>query len=512
MRSADLETLVSHPEMESITVKAIVDMVQQPPSRSIIQDEQHLHHLLSWLPAAIYLTDACGRITFYNEAAAILWGCRPRLNSDQWCGSWRLYRPDGTPLPHDQCPMAVALRERRTIDGEEAIAQRPDGTRVPFIAYPSPLWDSSGALVGAINMLVDITERRRAEQFRLRLSSIVESSEDAIASKDLNGIIATWNRGAERLFGYSADEIIGKPITILIPPERQDEEPLILERIQRGERIDHYETIRRRKDGSLIEISLTVSPVRDADGRIVGASKIARDITERKRKERHIALLAREVDHRSKNLLALVQAAVRLTEADTAEELKVAIEGRLQALSNAHALLTQSRWEGADLRELISEELSPYCRQGDQRAQIVGTNLALEPMAAQSIAIVVHELATNAVKYGALSVPTGHVHVEWWHLPEGGLVMRWAETGGPAVEPPTRRGFGTNVTNRLVRGQLRGEVRFDWRVEGLVCEIHIPKDTASGAALVKCERPSTPSGKAEADQRLVAESLPDATA
>jgi PAS domain S-box-containing protein len=182
---------------------------------------------------------------------------------------------------------------------------------VPFIAYPSPLWDSSGALVGAINMLVDITERRRAEQFRLRLSSIVESSEDAIASKDLNGIIATWNRGAERLFGYSADEIIGKPITILIPPERQDEEPLILERIQRGERIDHYETIRRRKDGSLIEISLTVSPVRDADGRIVGASKIARDITERKRKERHIALLAREVDHRSKNLLALVQAAVR---------------------------------------------------------------------------------------------------------------------------------------------------------------------------------------------------------
>jgi hypothetical protein len=200
-------------------------------------------------------------------------------------------------------------------------------------------------------------------------------------------------------------------ITILIPPERQDEEPLILERIQRGERIDHYETIRRRNDGSLIEISLTVSPVRDADGRIVGASKIARDITERKRKERHIALLAREVDHRSKNLLALVQAAVRLTEADTAEELKVAIEGRLQALSNAHALLTQSRWEGADLRELIFEELSPYCRQGDQRAQIVGTNLALEPMAAQSIAIVVHELATNAVKYGALSVPTGHVHV-----------------------------------------------------------------------------------------------------
>jgi PAS domain S-box-containing protein len=507
-----MQTLLSHPEMESIAIKAIVDIVQQPPSRSMIQNEQHLHGLLNRLPAAIYLTDARGRITFYNDAAADLWGCRPRLNSDQWCGSWRLYRPDGTPLPHDQCPMAVALRERRAIVGEEAVAQRPDGTRVSFVAYPSPLRDSSGALVGAINMLVDITERRRAEQFRLRLASIVESSDDAIVSKDLNGIIATWNRGAERLFGYSADDMIGKPIAVLIPPECQGEEPLILERIKRGERIDHYETIRRRKDGSLIEISLTVSPVRDADGRIVGASKIARDISEHKRKERHIALLAREVDHRSKNLLALVRAAVRLTEADNAEELKVAIEGRLEALSNAHALLTQSRWECADLRELISEELSPYCRQGDQRAQIVGTNVALEPMAAQSIAIVLHELATNAVKYGALSVPTGHVHVEWWHPLEGGLIMRWSEAGGPAVEPPTRRGFGTNVTNRLVRGQLRGEVRFHWRVEGLVCEIHIPKDTASGTAFVKCERPTTPSGKTEADEHLVAESLPEAMA
>ncbi len=347
-----MNTLLLHPELESIAVKAIVDMIQQPPARSMIQNEQHLHRLLSGLPAAIYLTDARGRITFYNEAAAALWGCRPRLNNDQWCGSWRLHRPDGTPLPHDQCPMAVALRERRTIVGEEAVAQRPDGTRVSFVAYPSPLWDSSGALVGAINMLVDITERRHAEQFRLRLASIVESSDDAIVSKDLNGIIATWNRGAERIFGYTADEMIFKPIATLIPPERQDEEPLILKRIQRGERVDHYETIRRRKDGSLIEISLTVSPVRDANGRIVGASKIARDISEHKRKERHIALLAREVDHRSKNLLALVLAAVRLTEADTAEELKVAIEGRLAALSNAHALLTQSRWEGADLREL----------------------------------------------------------------------------------------------------------------------------------------------------------------
>src|SRR5205823_2196757 len=161
--------------------------------------------------------------------------------------------------------------------------------------------DSSGALIGAVNMLVDISERKRAERVTRQLAWIVETSDDAIVSKDLNGVIATWNRGAERLFGYLAQEVIGKSITLLIPPERQDEETKILERIRRGERIDHYETVRRRKDGSQVTISLSISPITDENGKIIGASKIARDITEQKRKEEHIALLAREADHRSKN-------------------------------------------------------------------------------------------------------------------------------------------------------------------------------------------------------------------
>src|SRR3984893_16953583 len=300
------------------------------------ESEQRLHELLHALPAAVYTTEAAGRITFYNEAAAALWGCRPNLNSDEWCGSWRLYWPDGTPLPHDQCPMAIAMRENRPINGMEAAAERPDGTRVPFMAFPSPLRDASGKVVGAVNMLVDITERKHAEQVGQQFASIVESSDDAIASKDLNGLIATWNPGAERLFGYASEEVIGKPITILIPPDRQDEETEIMDRIRRDERVDHYETVRRRKDGSLVEISLTVSPIKNAAGRVIGASKIARDITERKRAEEHIALLAREVDHRSKNLLALVQATVHLAQADTPQGLKAAIEGRIQALATAH--------------------------------------------------------------------------------------------------------------------------------------------------------------------------------
>ncbi len=433
--------------------------------------ERRVRELLDMLPAAIYTTDAAGRITYYNEAAVALWGCRPRLDSDQWCGSWRLRRPDDTWLPHDQCQMAVALKERRPIRGQEAVAERPDGTRVPFMAFPTPLRDASGEVVGAVNMLVDISERKRAERVARRLASIVESSDDAVVSKDLNGIIATWNRGAERLFGYMAEEVIGEPITILIPPERRDEESGILERIRRGEHVDHYETVRRRKDGSLVTVSLTVSPVADETGRIVGASKIARDITEQKRREEHVDLLAREVDHRSKNLLALVQATVRLTQGETARELKAAIEGRLQALANAHALLAQTRWIGADLRSLAVEELSPYCQDGEARVLIDGPNLMLEPEPAQSIAIALHELATNAVKYGALSVPAGRVRIEWSRGGAGTLLIRWTETDGPPVKPPTRQGFGTRVMERLVRGQLDGEVRFDWRERGLACEI-----------------------------------------
>ena len=269
---------------------------ERPEPRS---DQFHLNgggrdsqQILLGLPAAVYTTDAAGRITFYNEAAAELWGVRPKLGTTEFCGSWKLYWPDGTPMAHDECPMALALKHKRPIRGMEAIAERPDGTRVPFIPYPTPLFDSSGALTGAVNTLVDITHRHAAES-RIResearyrtLAAVVESSEDAIVTKDLDAVITSWNWGAERLFGYTAEEAIGKPITLLIPKDRHNEEPAILERIRRGERVEHYDTIRQRKDGTLIDISLTISPLRDPEGKIIGASKIAREITERRRAE-----------------------------------------------------------------------------------------------------------------------------------------------------------------------------------------------------------------------------------
>jgi PAS domain S-box-containing protein len=303
------------------------------------------------------------------------------------------------------------------------------------------------------------------------LRSIVENSDDAIITKNLYGIISSWNKSAERLFGYTAQEAIGKPITILIPSERLDEEPKILARIRRGERIDHYETVRQRKDGSLIDISLTVSPVKNAHGKIIGASKIVRDITERKRNDEHVATLAQEAEHRTKNILATVQAMVNLSQAETIDGFKRAIEGRIQALANVHALFVKSRWVGAELSNIVDRELAPYRGKGKARAQIDGPDVLLAPDMAQAIAVTLHELATNAAKYGSLSVPKGQVAVTWSRAADGQLTLNWTESGGPRVTKPARQGFGTSLIERMIGDQLKGEMHLDWRAEGLACQI-----------------------------------------
>jgi two-component sensor histidine kinase len=215
---------------------------------------------------------------------------------------------------------------------------------------------------------------------------------------------------------------------------------------------------------------LTISPVKDVDGRIVGASKIARDITEQKRSQEQIATLAQEAEHRSKNLLASVQAVVNLSNADTPDGLKKAIEGRIAALANVHSLFVETRWVGAELSAIASQELAPYSEKNAKSVRLDGPRTVLSPNVAQTIAVALHELATNAAKYGALSAAEGHVDVTWRHGTDGQLTLGWTETGGPAVQKPTRRGFGSRVIERMIE-QSQGEVTFDWRPEGLDCKI-----------------------------------------
>jgi PAS domain S-box-containing protein len=747
--------------------------------------------VLDVLPSAVYVTDACGRILYYNRAAASLWGREPALFESFWCGSWKLYRPDGTVLPHDQCPMAITLKQGRPVRGVEAVLERPDGTRIPFIPYPAPLFDAAGTLVGAVNMMVDISgqktsettlrneidERLRVEEAHERLVSIIESSDDAIVSKDLDGIIVSWNGGAERLFGYTAKEVVGKPVTILIPAHRRDEESDILERIRRGERVDHYETIRQRKDGSLLNISLTVSPVRDSEGKVVGASKIARDVTPRKRAEDALAqriieqaalyrftdrlhkaegredvyeaaldgicqalgcerasillfdaagvmrfvawrglsegyrravdghspwtadvedpapiffddlvssdipedlketirsegiaalgfiplvangrligkfmtyygaphtftqgeidlaatvarqlgfsiartgaeearqeadeslrkneqrlqlaleaghmgawewdlasggvvwspglqqihglgpgsfggsledfkrdihpddlsmvlaevdraiaarddyhvsyrivrpdgqvrwleafgrfvlnpngspqklggvcmdvttrkqaeaerdLLVAELSHRVKNTLATVLSIERqsFSKASSIEDARRSFGARIQALAQTHGRLADKNWSGVSLQTLFLDELAPYRREDSQNVRLAGSSVVLNPKCALTLGLAIHELATNAAKYGALSAKGGLVEVSWQIDPrDRHLQIRWIESGGPAVERPARSGFGRLLLERALASDLKGSVDLDFAAEGLRCHIAIP--------------------------------------
>jgi PAS domain S-box-containing protein len=415
---------------------------------------------LSYEPMLVWQLN--GPIEFWNTGAERLYGFAPEEAIGH--SSHALLQ---TKFPVEFDELITQLQNERCWSGELRHICK-DGREVIVESRLQLLDDGT-----VIEVNRDTTDRKQIEDDEQQLSflaAIVQSSDDAIATKNLDGIITSWNKGAEGVFGYTAEEAIGQPITIVIPQDRQDEERRILTRIRRGERIEHFETIRQHKHGNLIWVSLTISPVKNAEGKIVGASKTARDITEQKRTGEQIATLAREAEHRSKNLLANVQAMVNLSQADSVVDLKKAIEGRIQALANVHSLFVASRWIGAELSTIAQQELAPYSATGEKRVQTDGPQVLLAPDIAQAVAVALHELATNAVKYGALSTTNGHIDLKWSQEANGRLNLRWIETGGPTVLPPTRRGFGGRIIEQMI-AQLKGETRFDWRGDGLVCEI-----------------------------------------
>ena len=304
--------------------------------------------LFEQLPFAVYVCDRDGLVLRYNRRAAELWGRSPKLSdpNERYCGSYRMFRPDGSLLPHHQCPMADVLRTGVSVRQQEVHIERPDGSR---------------------------------------------------------GI-------------------------------------------------------------ALVDIEA----VKDSGGNVVAAVNCFQDITERKRSEAQIVNLAHEAEHRTKNILSTVLATVRLSRADTSDDFKQLIEWRIDALAKVHTLFVESRWAGAEVHSLATQELSPYCGETEGRVRIDGPPLMLEPNTAQTIAISLHELATNAAKYGSLSAADGHVEIAWSRTADGRLSLRWIELGGPTVTPPAHRGFGTCVMENII-GQLKGEVRFDWRDQGLAC-------------------------------------------
>ncbi|HEY4415843.1 MAG TPA: response regulator [Verrucomicrobiae bacterium] len=355
---------------------------------AVQQSEQRYRQLISNLPAAVYTTDAAGRVTLFNEAAANLWGGTLEVGKDLWAGSYRMFRPEGTDLPPDQSPMTLTLKTGQAVRGQEIIIERPDGSRRNILPYPDPILDVSGKVTGAVNMILDITERKRTEEASRRLAAIVESSTEAIISKNLNGIITSWNAGAEELFGYQADEVIGQSITVLIPPERWGEVTSILERIRRGERIEHYETIRRCKDGSLMEVLLTISPVKDEQGKVAGVSKIVRDITQQKYAERELERVHQEVVAASR----------------AKDDFLAALSHELRTPLNPVLLLASEAAENPELSPAIRADFTIIRNNIELEARLIDDLLDLTRITKGKLSLNMDVLDVHAVLYEAIAI------------------------------------------------------------------------------------------------------------
>jgi PAS domain S-box-containing protein len=322
----------------------------------------------------------------------------------------------------------------------------------------------------SIGLIVDITDRKCGEEANALHASTVMSSNDAIFSIDPDRTIRTWNQGAERLYGFTAGEAIGSPLAIICPEDLCGEQAGLYARTIQGEPVV-LETVRRRKDGRLVPVGISGAPIFDAQHRVVGVAAVHRDMTERRHYEEHLAFTLRELSHRTKNMLAVVQG---LTHAiarrcDSIEDFELRLNGCIQALAGSHDLLVQHDWRGVTLEELLRIQLAPFGGLDGGRIVAHGPDVHLRPPAMQSLGLILHELATNATKHGALSGQAGTVTIGWT-MSTSGVELIWTESGGPPVRPPQRKGFGHVVFERI-GASLDGAIATDFRRSGFVCRV-----------------------------------------
>jgi len=322
----------------------------------------------------------------------------------------------------------------------------------------------------------ELETRMRAQA---HLAAIVSSSPSAVVSLSPEGIVRTWNAAATALFGYAEEEAVGMPISVLTPEGSREGADRLYAQVRAGA-VVQADVTRRRKDGRLIDVSINVAPMYDDAGKLVGISSIARDISERKARERQIEFLLRELAHRSKNLLAVVQAIAGQTarHSPSMEEFQVRFSARVAAMARAQDLLVARSWNGASMADLVRSQLAPFAEDASGRVSVHGPDLELKPDAVHSLTLALHELATNAAKYGALSVPEGRVDIRWaldGTGPEGRCFrLSWRERDGPPVARPQRKGFGHVVISDMVAASLSGKVKLDYAPEGLAWMIEAP--------------------------------------
>ncbi len=369
-------------------------------------------------------------------------------------------------------------RVLRTLAGLNQEVALADGA-ASYIMRILPYRTVDNVINGVVITFVDITERKRNEEALARLAAIIAHSQEAIIGTTPDGTITTWNAGAERMYGYGADEAVGRPLSFLSVPDRLDEMRQIFDQLRRPpSQPNVVDTERLTKDGRRIFISFTASPIRNEAGRLVGAALVERETTERRQAEQRQLLLLAELNHRVKNTLASVLSIASRTRqsSDSLDSFGQSFEGRLQSLAAAHELLAENVWAGVGLRQLLVEQLKPY-HEGKDPPALSGGEIFLPSRAALVFAMAFHELATNASKYGALSAPGGAVKVGWRVARSAAspfLRIDWAERGGPRAEKPARDGFGLSFVKRSIAYELHGSAELTFKPAGLQCRIEVP--------------------------------------
>lgn len=360
---------------------------------------------------------------------------------------------------------------------------RRDGSLFQAEAAITPLYAAGGELRGFVKMMRDATAQKTAEAelaaSEARLRAVVETAVDAIIVIGEDGVVQSFNGAAERAFGYPASEVIGKNVNLLMPePHRSSHDGYLARYRETGEAKiigRGREVEARRKDGSTFPIELAIAEWWVGDKR--SFTGIVRDITERKRAEEQMRLVMRELSHRTKNVLAVVQAMAWQTAraCDDIRDFDKRFTSRLQALARSHDLLVKGDWRAVSLGDLVHAQLAPFLDNMEERLRVSGSDLSLKPMMAQELGLTLHELATNALKYGALSVPGGRIHVNW-SLSGEHFLMSWRESGGPPVSPPLRKGFGHMVVQSMQ--SMESDVVLEFAPEGVIWRLTAPATLA----------------------------------
>lgn len=431
------------------------------------ESEERFRAIFSQSAAGIALGDLSGKLLSVNQRYCDIVGRPP----EELIGRRMHDLTFADDLPENSRLFARLVESGESFNTEKRYV-RGDGSLVWVANSVSAIRDDRGRISQAVAIAVDVTERKRAQEVEKRFASMVASSNDAILGIDLEMTITAWNAAATRLYGYSEEEAVGQSVLILVPDDRKQEEPTILRQIGAGLIVEPYETKRLRKDGRLVDVMLSVSPILNGSGRVTGASKVAHDVSARKEAERLQAVLNGELNHRVKNLLSTVIAIARQTlgrDNSNREEVE-AFTARLRSLSRAQDLLVAGEWQRSDLRSVVGQAVSPYPA---EKFRVTGPSVLLPPKAVVSLSLALHELATNAAKYGALSADGGRVALEWEHdaLASNTLTMIWREMGGPEVSAPLRRGFGSTLLERVLALELRGKTDISYDRGGLVCTI-----------------------------------------